>query len=49
MLNFQDKDSSKPDDIMESTIDASDWKLEVERVLPQLKVISRPDNKVGEI
>jgi len=32
---------------MESTTDAADWKLEVERVLPQLKVTIRTDNKVG--
>ena len=31
---------------MESTTDAADWKLEVERVLPQLKVTIRTDNKV---
>ena len=32
---------------MESTTDAADWKMEVERVLPQLKVTIRTDNKVG--
>ena len=37
---------SKPDTMLESTTDASEWKLEVERVLPQLKVTIRPDNKV---
>ncbi|XP_068582316.1 intraflagellar transport protein 57 homolog isoform X2 [Cebidichthys violaceus] len=37
--------SSKPDDILESTVDASEWNLEVERVLPQLKVTIRTDNK----
>jgi estrogen-related receptor beta like 1 len=30
---------------MESLTDASEWKLEVERVLPQLKVTVRTDNK----
>ena len=40
------QEKSKPDDIMESTTDASDWKMEVERVLPQLKVTIRTDNKV---
>lgn len=39
--------SSKPDDILESTVDAAEWRLEVERVLPQLKVTIRTDNKVG--
>lgn len=37
--------SSKPDEILESTIDAAEWNLEVERVLPQLKVTIRTDNK----
>ncbi|PWA13950.1 hypothetical protein CCH79_00018077 [Gambusia affinis] len=37
--------SSKPDDILESTVDAAEWRLEVERVLPQLKVTIRTDNK----
>lgn len=38
--------SSKPDDILEAKVDAAEWKLEVERVLPQLKVTIRTDNKV---
>ncbi|MFT7813774.1 intraflagellar transport protein 57 homolog [Arapaima gigas] len=37
--------SSKPDEILESNIDAAEWNLEVERVLPQLKVTVRSDNK----
>ena len=37
---------NKPDSVMESTIDAAEWKLEVERVLPLLKVHIRTDNKV---
>ncbi|KAM7400029.1 hypothetical protein PAMA_004629 [Pampus argenteus] len=37
--------ASKPDDILESTVDAAEWNLEVERVLPQLKVTVRTDNK----
>ncbi|XP_046883499.1 intraflagellar transport protein 57 homolog [Hypomesus transpacificus] len=37
--------SSKPDDILESNTDAAEWNLEVERVLPQLKVTIRTDNK----
>lgn len=32
---------------MESTTDAAEWKLEVERVLPLLKVHIRTDNKVN--
>jgi hypothetical protein len=31
-------DSQKPDDILESTTNTDGWKLELERVLPQLKV-----------
>ncbi|KAM9844947.1 intraflagellar transport protein 57 homolog isoform 2-T2 [Aulostomus maculatus] len=37
--------SSKPDEILHSTVDAAEWYLEVERVLPQLKVTVRTDNK----
>ncbi|XP_075993700.1 intraflagellar transport protein 57 homolog [Genypterus blacodes] len=37
--------SSKPDDILESTVDAAEWNLEVERVLPQLKVSFSTENK----
>ncbi|XP_056148969.1 intraflagellar transport protein 57 homolog [Lampris incognitus] len=37
--------SSKPDVILESNMDAAEWNLEVERVLPQLKVTIRTDNK----
>ncbi|CAN9503046.1 unnamed protein product [Ophioblennius macclurei] len=37
--------SSKPDEILESTVNAEEWNLEVERVLPQLKVTIRTDNK----
>jgi estrogen-related receptor beta like 1 len=48
LLFYQSNDEkSKPEEIMESTTDAADWKLEVERVLPQLKVTIRTDNKVG--
>ena len=47
-ITFQaNQEKLKPDDIMESTTDAADWKMEVERVLPQLKVTIRTDNKVG--
>ncbi|XP_041658397.1 intraflagellar transport protein 57 homolog [Cheilinus undulatus] len=37
--------SSKPDEILESTVDAAEWNLELERVVPQLKVTFRTDNK----
>ncbi|XP_075706482.1 intraflagellar transport protein 57 homolog [Rhinoderma darwinii] len=36
---------SKPGEILESSTDAAEWYLEVERVLPQLKVTVRTDNK----
>lgn len=36
---------SKQEEILESTTDAADWRLEVERVMPQLKVTIRTDNK----
>ncbi|XP_070989589.1 intraflagellar transport protein 57 homolog [Oncorhynchus clarkii lewisi] len=37
--------SSKPDNILESNMDAAEWNLEVERVLPQLKITIRTDHK----
>nr|CAB3255401.1 intraflagellar transport protein 57 homolog [Phallusia mammillata] len=38
-------DASKPIDIMVSSTNADEWKLEVERVAPSLKVTIRTDNK----
>uniref|UniRef100_A0AAY4ALG8 Intraflagellar transport protein 57 homolog n=1 Tax=Denticeps clupeoides TaxID=299321 RepID=A0AAY4ALG8_9TELE len=42
---LNDVSVSKPEMIMESQTDAAEWNLEVERVLPQLKVTIRTDNK----
>ncbi|KAF1487525.1 hypothetical protein FQV18_0008279, partial [Eudyptula minor novaehollandiae] len=39
---------AKQEEILQSTTDAAEWNLEVERVLPQLKVTVRTDNKVCE-
>ncbi|NXT13204.1 IFT57 protein, partial [Prunella fulvescens] len=39
-------DTAKQEEILRSTTDAAEWNLEVERVLPQLKVTVRTDNKV---
>ncbi|NWX24789.1 IFT57 protein, partial [Aegotheles bennettii] len=39
-------DTAKHEEILQSTTDAAEWNLEVERVLPQLKVTVRTDNKV---
>ena len=36
----------KPENIMVSNTTAAEWKLELEKVLPQLKVTIRTDNKV---
>ena len=33
---------------MESTVDAQQWRLEVERVLPSLRVHFRQDNRVSD-
>nr|KAG5696144.1 hypothetical protein BaRGS_026503 [Batillaria attramentaria] len=44
-LNLNKADTNKPEEILESTTDAADWRLEVERVTPQLKVTIRTDNK----
>lgn len=49
MIFMQDmNDSTKQEEILQSTTDAAEWNLEVERVLPQLKVTVRTDNKVCE-
>ena len=37
--------SSKPESMLESKVDINEWKLEIERVLPLLKVHIRADNK----
>ena len=36
---------NKPEEILESNTDATEWKLEVERVLPQIKVMIKSDHK----
>ena len=33
---------------LESTVDAQEWRLEVERVLPALKIHVRQDNRVRQ-
>ena len=33
-------------DVMEATVDPEQWRLEVERVLPSLKMQHRHDNRV---
>jgi len=38
---------SKLDEMLESTFDITEWRMEVERVLPALKIFTRPDNKVS--
>ena len=37
--------SQRPEEILESNTDAEEWRLEVERVAPQLKVTVRVDNR----
>lgn len=37
--------SQRPEEILESSTDAEEWRLEVERVAPQLKVTVRVDNR----
>ncbi|XP_030631631.1 intraflagellar transport protein 57 homolog [Chanos chanos] len=43
--NQNEAGGSRPEMILESVTDAAEWNLEVERVLPQLKVTVRMDNK----
>ena len=44
-LSLRTLDSGKPENVLESQQDAAEWRLEVERVLPMLKVHIRTDNK----
>ncbi|XP_013855995.1 intraflagellar transport protein 57 homolog, partial [Austrofundulus limnaeus] len=44
-LRTEPEPSSRPEEILESRVDSVEWNLEVERVLPQLKVTIRTDNK----
>ncbi|KAJ8898051.1 hypothetical protein PR048_003411 [Dryococelus australis] len=41
----QSVEAQKPDEIMISTTDSENWKLELERVLPQLKVTVKTDSR----
>lgn len=38
-------ETARNDELLEPTVDTSAWRLEVERVLPQLKIIIKPDAK----
>lgn len=42
-------ESQKPEEILESTTTSEDWQLELERVLPQLKVTIKTGNVVRVI
>ena len=44
-LNLRPLERGKPESVLESSQDAAEWRLEVERVLPMLKVHIRTDNK----
>ena len=46
LKNQKLESGNKPENIMLSNTTAAEWKLELERVLPQLKVTIRTDNKV---
>ena len=37
--------SQRPEEILQSTTDAEEWRMEVEKVAPQLKVTVRVDNR----
>uniref|UniRef100_A0A8C7KZK1 Intraflagellar transport protein 57 homolog n=1 Tax=Oncorhynchus kisutch TaxID=8019 RepID=A0A8C7KZK1_ONCKI len=42
---LKSRTNQSPDNILESNMDSAEWNLEVERVLPQLKVTIRTDHK----
>lgn len=44
-LQQQGTSASKLDEMLESTFDITEWRMEVERVLPALKFFTRSDNK----
>lgn len=44
-MDLGDGERNRPEEVLESTTDTSVWRLEVERVMPQLKVTIRNDNK----
>ncbi|CAL1273411.1 unnamed protein product [Larinioides sclopetarius] len=44
-LSIDKGEKNKPDEVMESNIDAMEWKLEIERVMHQLKVTVRNDSR----
>lgn len=46
LLLQQGASITKLDEMLESTFDITEWRMEVERVLPALKFFTRPDNKV---
>lgn len=41
----ENSEKNKPDEVMESNIDSTEWKLEVERVMHHLKVTVRNDSR----
>ena len=43
--NIVNEFGTKPESMLESKVDVNEWKLEIERVLPLLKVHIRADNK----
>lgn len=45
IIRILQEDVHKPENILESTTDAEEWKLELERVLPQLKVTIKTDSR----
>lgn len=49
LKNKKADSASKPENIMVSNTTAAEWKLELEKVLPQLKVTIRTDNKVRTV
>lgn len=45
ILSNVNENELRPESIIESTTDATEWKLEVERILPQLKVTFKSEGK----
>lgn len=44
---LQGDSGARLDSALEATVDSHEWRLEVERVLPSLKIHFRQDNRVS--
>lgn len=48
-LTVNEEDIQKPENILHSTTTSEEWRLELERVLPQLKVTIKPGKTISKL